>query len=177
MIRIRADFHTHSIGEEMFRPRAENLVARHITRWWRSLRLRLAGTMSRTPFVPVARHPSEPGEERKHERDEADRTIRPRNELRRHSAGDHRRVQDLRPGYDRGGGHWLIAAVDEEAGRGGARPRRESRGVGLQPGLENRRLTRGADQRHGDWLVRSRAADGYPREWHGAAGAAGGLRA
>jgi len=30
VIRIRADFHTHSIGEETFGPRAESLVARHI---------------------------------------------------------------------------------------------------------------------------------------------------
>jgi predicted metal-dependent phosphoesterase TrpH len=30
VIRIRADFHTHSIGEEVFGPRAEGLVERHI---------------------------------------------------------------------------------------------------------------------------------------------------
>ncbi|MBV9581681.1 MAG: PHP domain-containing protein, partial [Chloroflexi bacterium] len=30
MMQIRADFHTHSIGEEAFGPRAESLVARHV---------------------------------------------------------------------------------------------------------------------------------------------------
>jgi predicted metal-dependent phosphoesterase TrpH len=30
VIQIRADFHTHSIGEETFGPRAESLVARHL---------------------------------------------------------------------------------------------------------------------------------------------------
>jgi predicted metal-dependent phosphoesterase TrpH len=30
VISIRADFHTHSIGEEVFGPRSESLVARHI---------------------------------------------------------------------------------------------------------------------------------------------------
>jgi predicted metal-dependent phosphoesterase TrpH len=30
VISIRADFHTHSIGEEVFGPRTESLVARHI---------------------------------------------------------------------------------------------------------------------------------------------------
>jgi predicted metal-dependent phosphoesterase TrpH len=30
VISIRADFHTHSIGEEAFGPRSENLVARHV---------------------------------------------------------------------------------------------------------------------------------------------------